>query len=127
LIRDLLLGEVEINEQTFKSFGAIHRIEVFSLKVFNQRPFGSGFIVKVSDKGWNAIKSCKFGSTPTSLPCNEFIYFSPSFLSNHNWLHQACSLDRLSQSQQALLVKDLAWLIRIRNNKIGGKIIQSLL
>jgi len=63
----LLLGQMEFVDQALEGMGLLDWIEVFTLKIFDQRHFECQFFGDVAQNHWHGVHASALGGTPPSF------------------------------------------------------------
>jgi hypothetical protein len=64
---------MELIHKTLEGASLFHRVQVFSLNIFDQREFKRLFIPNFPENGWNTKKLDPLSGAPPALTGNELV------------------------------------------------------
>ena len=114
LTRGISLRQTVLIHQTGNAVSPLQHVQVFTLKVFNQRPLSGCLIINRTNNGWDLCLVEQLKGTPTTLARHQL---KPrSARTNNNGLHQSSGSNRRGQFRQRLFIKPLPGLTSIRDH-----------
>lgn len=89
---NLLLCQVELIHQAFKGPSLLDRIEIFSLKIFDQRHLKRHLVMDIAKDCRNPVYPRSLRGPPASLTRNQLV--APAHFAHHQRLHDSASPNR---------------------------------
>lgn len=112
--RCLLVGQGELANQPIDPLGSLQRIQVFPLKVLDQRPLGRLAIIERAQYGGYPIESQRRGGAESTLPGHKFV--PGRHPPNDDRLHESVLADRVNEGLHGDLAESLPRLPRISSD-----------
>jgi hypothetical protein len=122
----LFAGEAQLIDERRAAARFVDGVEVLARHVLDQRHLERCCVVLVADDGRHGSELGHLGSAPAALARDQLVAPADNRPHEHRLEHAAGS-DRLSESEQPLLVEAASWLRWIRRDQLNGQLAELFL